>query len=426
MNQLRIGLLGAGTVGRGLIEMLRSQAETLMGRTGTSFQIGAVCDRSYARKSDILAGISAGDDPNVVIDDPSIDVVVELMGGLEPARTLILGALRAGKHVVTANKALLAAHGPEIYRTAAESKREIGFEAAVAGALPVIRSLRTGLVANHFRGLYGILNGTCNFIITQMQSTDMDYDAALALAQKRGFAEADPSFDVDGRDAAQKLAILAGLAFDTNITEEQIRVQGIRQVRRVDLLLADRMGWEIRLLATARKQNDGSLLLRVHPAMIPKEHILSSVTQERNALFVDTSHSGPCLIMGLGAGAHPTAAAVISDLANIAGRNPARPESYVPSGAQNVRVAETGTYRYYMRIQTLDRPGVLAEVARILADRNISIATVHQNEGQEPVDVVILTHSAPETEMVAALEIIDALPVVQLPTVFLRIEDLAF
>ena len=426
MNTQRIGLFGAGTVGRGLIEMLRTQAGTLSARTGTDFSIEAVCDRSFARKADVLAGILSGDDPKLILENPNIDVVVELMGGLEPARTVVLAALRAGKHVVTANKALLAAHGPEIHQAAATAGREVAFEAAVAGALPVIRSLRTGLVANQIRGLYGILNGTCNFIITQMQATEMDYDAALALAQERGFAEADPSFDVDGRDAAQKLAILAGLAFDTTVTEEQIRVQGIRNVRRVDLLLADRMGWEIRLLATARSLEDGSLLLRVHPAMIPKEHILSSVTQERNAVFIDTSHSGPCLIMGLGAGAYPTAAAVISDLASLASRHPDRPESYVPPAGSVARIAQNGSYRYYLRVQTQDRPGVLADVARILADRGISIATVHQNEGREPVDVVILTHHAPETRMVEALKIIDALAVVQLPTVHLRIEDLAF
>ena len=425
MKELRIGLFGAGTVGRGLIEMLRTQAEILTARTGASFRVDSVCDRSFARKKDALAGIQAGDDPAAILEDPKIEVVVELLGGLEPARTIVLRALQAGKHVVTANKALLATHGPEIYRAAAAAGREIAFEAAVAGALPVIRSLRRGLVANEIRGLYGILNGTCNFIITQMQATDLDYDAALKLAQERGFAEADPSFDVDGRDAAQKLAILAGLAFDTTITEEQIGVQGIRHVRRVDLLLADRMGWEIRLLATARRQEDGSLLLRVHPAMIPKEHILSSVTQERNAVFFDTSHSGPSLIMGLGAGPYPTASAVISDLVSLAARDPKRPELYLPSGAM-ARVAQTGAYRNYLRVQTLDRPGVLADVARILADRGISIATVQQNEGREPVDVVILTHRAPEASMAEALKIIDGLPFVQLPTVHLRIEDLAF
>ncbi len=425
MNVVRIGLFGAGTVGRGLIEMLRSQRELLASRTGTSFELVSVCDRSYERKADALAGVRAGSDPALILGDSTIDVVVELMGGLEPAREIVLAALRAGKNVVTANKALLSAHGPEIHRTAAETGREVAFEAAVAGALPVIRTLRRGLVANEIRGLYGILNGTCNFIITRMQSTGMDYDAALKLAQERGFAEADPAFDVDGRDAAQKLAILAGLAFDTVVAEQNILVQGIRNIRRVDLLLADTMGWEVRLLATARRQDDGSLLLRVHPAMIPKAHILSSVTEERNAVFFDTSHAGPCLLMGLGAGAFPTASAVLSDLVALASRRADRPDTY-RMGTQTPTFAETGAYRSYLRVQTLDRPGVLADVARILADRGISIATVHQNEGTEPVDVVILTHHAPESRMMEALRIIDELPVVQQPTVHLRIEDLAF
>lgn len=419
-------MVGAGTVGRGVLEILRQQGELLRARTGHTFEVVAIADRSYQKKAAELAGIAAGDDPAAVYENPQVDVVLELIGGIEPARTIVLESLRRGKPVITANKALLAKHGREIHQTARENQQEVCFEAAVAGALPVIRSLRRGLVANSIHGLYGILNGTCNFIITKMQTDEMDYEAALALAQKRGFAEADPSFDVDGHDAAQKLAILAGLAFDTYVEEAEIPVRGIRNIRQVDLALADRMGWEIRLLATGRVTKEKTLLLRVHPAMIPRSHILSSVTEEKNAVFFDTSHSGPCLFVGLGAGAHPTAAAVVGDLVYLASRDPQHPDAVLPERPSSLPLATAGTYRNYLRIQTLDRPGVLADVARILADRGISIATVHQNEGTEPVDVVIITHHAPEAQMHAALETINALPVVQQPIVHLPIEDLAF
>ena len=424
MKTVKIGIIGAGTVGRGVLDILRRQGDLIAKRAGVAFEVKAVCDRSWEKKKEFLGNAAASADFALIRDDPEIEIVLELIGGREPARTYILESLQNGKSVITANKALLAAAGREIFSAARAAKKEIGFEAAVAGALPVIKSLRRGLIANETRALYGILNGTCNFIITKMQEERMDYSQALRLAQEKGFAEADPSFDVNGNDAAQKLALLAGLAFDVFIEEDKVPAEGIANLRQVDLTLAESMGWVIRLLAVARREDDGSLLLRVHPAMIHKEHILASVVGEKNAVFLDTSNSGPCLIMGLGAGSHPTAAAVISDLVHIARNRDGEPEFwYDTDDAVAPAYADHCSYRYYLRFRTLDQPGVLAAISRVLAEENISIATMHQQEGSEPVDVVLLTHSAPEDRLIRALKKIDELPVIKEPTVHLRIED---
>ena len=422
MKTIHIGLFGAGTVGRGVIEMLRTQAETLEKRGGVRFNVKAVCDRSYRKKAEALKGINASDDPAIVLDDPEIEIVMELIGGIEPAHQYILAALDKGKAAVTANKALLAGHGPEIFARAQEKRVELGFEAAVAGALPVIQTLRRGLVVNDINAFYGILNGTCNFIITKMQDEGMDYADALKLAQDKGFAEADPSFDVGGNDAAQKLAILASLCYDAPVTEADVPTEGITDIRPVDLRLAESMGWVIRLLGVARKEESGELFLRVHPAMIAKNHVLASVVAEKNAIFFDTSHSGPSLLMGNGAGAHPTAAAAISDLIAIARNTSGEPEIWL-AGTERPRFARDYNYRYYLRFQTVDQPGVLADIARELASHNISIATVHQEEGEEPVNMVVLTHTARESDLMNAIKTIDQLERVLEPTIIIRIED---
>ncbi len=423
MREVKIGVLGAGVVGRGLITSLRQQAERLKSRTGIEFKIIAVFDRSYAKKKEILANIPASDDAAIVVDNPEVEIVVELIGGQDTAGSLVNRALENGKSVVTANKALLARSGREIFALAREKGCSIGFEAAVAGALPVIHTLRRGLVVNDVIALYGILNGTCNFIITRMQQDDMDYDAALKLAQERGFAEADPSFDVNGNDAAQKLALLAGLSFDTFIPEEMIHVEGITAIRKVDLEIVKGMNSVVKLLAIARQLPDGSVQLRVHPAIIADSHALANVLEEKNAIYFETSHSGPVFIMGRGAGSLPTAASVISDLVSIA-RNGVEPERWM-GGENIIRISPQNRYRFYLRFQTQDRPGVLAEIARILAAQGISIATVHQQEGMEPVDVVVITHRADESALLQALHEVDHLPIILNPTVYIRImEDL--
>lgn len=420
VKKVKIGLLGAGTVGQSLLEILKTDAAQIERRAGIRFEVGAVFDRSFQKKP-ALIGYKAGNDPGIVLDDPDISIVIELIGGVTTARELMERALASGKTVVSANKALLASSaGPALFALAEKNNARIGFEAAVAGAIPVIRAMRMHYVSGSVRSLHGILNGTCNFIITRMESEGLDYGAALKLAQEKGFAEADPAFDVSGKDAAQKLAILAGLMFDSYVPESALRVEGIESIRAVDLRIARRMGYVIRLLAVARQTERGALL-RVHPAMVPENHILASVKEERNAVFLESSTAGPALLVGKGAGGAPTATAVLSDLidaATASGRSPA----FFQGGP--LEIAPESSYRFYLRMQTRDKPGVLADIARLLADRGISIASFHQEEGPEPVQLVLITHHASETAMKEALEQIDRLDSVVLPSVMIRKEDL--
>ncbi|MCE9596533.1 MAG: homoserine dehydrogenase [Spirochaetia bacterium] len=420
MKEVGIGILGAGNVGRGLIEILKRDGDAIAARTGIRLRVAAVFDRSYKKKEIALHGIPSGDQPAVVLDHPDVSIVVELLGGLTPTEQFIREALSKGRSVVTANKALLASTaGPELSKLASENNVNLGFEAAVAGAIPIIRSLRLHHLAGQVRSIHGILNGTCNFIITRMEDDGLDYAEALKLAQDKGFAEADPTFDVGGQDAAQKLRILAGIAFDAYFSESSIRVEGIEAIRPVDLKIAKRMGWVIRLLAVARRTAD-SILLRVHPAMIHANHILASVKEERNAIFLDSSSTGPGLLVGQGAGSHPTATAVLSDIIELAGATRTSPALFQKNGT---RISPEFAYRYYVRIQTQDQPGVLAEIARVFAIHSISIASFHQEEGPEPVQLVILTHAAPELAMADAVAQINRLPVVMLPSVMIRVED---
>jgi homoserine dehydrogenase len=422
VSELRIGLIGAGTVGRGLIQLLAERGDALEQRTGIAFNLIAVADRSAEKKPFLKdQSFDVTDNPLGLIERSDVDVVVELIGGLEPARELLLAAIRSGKHVVTANKALLANNGPEVFRLAASTGVSVGFEAAVAGALPVIRTLRRQWIGSDFNELFGILNGTCNFIITKMQKDGMSYRDALTIAQEKGFAEADPSFDVSGRDAAQKLAILSTLAFDRCVLEEHIRVEGIADLSPLDHTMALRMGRVIRLLAVARKIGQG-FQLRVHPALISRDHILASVEDENNALFTDDPYSGPTMIVGRGAGGLPTASAVLGDLAAIGRNAGALPEVWF-SGEESPVTVDDSEYRFYLRFTTVDRAGVLARLSRILADREISIATMHQEEGTEPVDVVMVTHVARESNLFSALEEIDSLDLIRAPTVALRLEE---
>ncbi len=421
MKDVNIGILGAGNVGRGLIELISRDGDLIAERTGVRLKVARVMDRSYEKKAEALRGIPASADADAVLSDPSISIVVELLGGLKPAGDYIRAALQAGKSVVSANKALIASpEGPELLKLAEQKNVNFGFEAAVAGAIPVIRTLRTHAVSGEVKSIRGILNGTCNFMITRMEEDGLDYDAALKLAQQRGFAEADPAFDVSGQDAAQKLAILAGIMLDSYVPSDRLRVEGITAIRPVDLKIAQRMGWVIRLLAVARRTPQGDLL-RVHPAMIHRNHMLASVKEETNAVFVDSTTTGPLLLIGKGAGAHPTATAVLSDLIDLGRGGEVRPALF-----QKVEPAVRSdfTYRFYVRVQTQDRPGVLAEIATLLADHNISIASFHQEEGPEPVQLVIVTHEASEEAMVDAMQQIDLLRVVMGSSVMIRIEDM--
>ncbi|MBX7058373.1 MAG: homoserine dehydrogenase [Leptospirales bacterium] len=422
MKPVQIGLCGLGVVGRGVLEILRSEQEFLRPRAGLDLRVRRVFDRSWRRKAPALGEIEATDNPDDVLNDPEIDIVVELMGGIDPARKIVKRAIENGKSVVTANKALLARHGNEIFGLARERKVGFGFEAAVAGGLPVIQNMRRGLIANEVRGICGILNGTCNFILTRMQDDGMDYDAALQQAQQLGFAERDPSFDVDGRDAAQKLAILSALAFDTAIREDAVIIEGIRQLRSIDLEFARSFGRVVRLLAVARQTEDEKLIMRVHPAMIPINHPLAAVRDEKNAVFFDASNSGPTLITGSGAGARPTAAAVISDLVFLSRSRPDSSEIWL-SGLDLPEMHSDFWYRTYLRFQTRDQPGVLAEITRVLAAGEISIASVRQPETEEPVQVVVTTHEAQETRLQEALAHLNQADFMLAPAVMVRLED---
>lgn len=418
VNPVRLGIFGAGTVGRGLIDLIHKNTSALQNRASAGFEIVQIADRSF-RKKDYLKPFSCTDDWNELIENPEIDIFVELIGGIQPARDFILAAIEKGKPVVTANKALLAQDGPAIFERAFEKQTEIGFEAAVAGALPVIRNFRRMWLAGRISELSGILNGTCNFILTRMEE-GMDYEEALSLAQQEGFAEADPSFDVGGRDAAQKLAILGMLAFDGKLTEADVQVEGIENIKKVDIDIAKRMNRVIRLLGTAHRTEKG-VVLGVHPAMIPDTHTLASVRNEYNAVFVDDEYSGKSLVMGKGAGALPTASAVLSDIAYIS-RNPARPEKWL-SESKAIPVVKDTVTRFYIRFRTPDTAGVLASISKILADFDISIASMHQEEGPEPVDVVIVTHEASESRVKSAMERIDQSGVTLDRTVAIRVED---
>ncbi len=422
MKPLGIGILGLGTVGRGLLQILREQATLLRSRSGLEMQVRHVFDRSWQKKLEILGDTPASDNLEEVLRHPDIDVVVELIGGIEPAYDYVREALRRGKHVVTANKALLARHGNELFQLAYEQKLNIGFEAAVAGALPVIRNMRRSFITDNVSTIVGILNGTSNFILTRMMDDDMDYDEALALAQERGFAEADPTFDVGGYDAAQKLAILAALAFDTSISEDAVVVEGIDRIRHIDLDFAAGLRRVVRPLSIAKRDPDGRISLRVHPGMIPGDHPLATIDEERNAVLMETSNSGPSLIMGLGAGARPTAAAVISDLVFLGGCHPEHSQIWL-SGSEPPQLVTEYEYRFYLRFETEDRPGVLAEIAGILAKEDISIAQVHQNEAAEPANIVVVTHSADEAALFRALDTINDLSSVLAPATFIRMKE---
>ena len=422
MKQVRIGLIGAGTVGQGLIQILEKEGDSIAKRTGVQVVVSRVADRSYQKKP-ILASYHPTDSIDDVITDSSVDIVVELIGGVDAASKVVISSLQNGKSVVSANKALIAVRSADIFAAIDEGQKRnpnttIGFEAAVGGALPLVRNMRLIWSAGKIKKMTGILNGTCNYIMTQMQEQGSEYEAALKMAQSLGFAEADPTFDVSGKDAAQKLAILAMLAFDVSVADRDVVTEGIENLHRVDHEIAKKMGRVIRLLAVATRSSDG-LLLRVHPAMVPANHLLADVRNELNALYTEDEYSGPSFIVGSGAGALPTAAAVLSDIVAIGTGSMNR---WV-GDLQPLKSLTKISYRFYFRFRTVDRPGVLAHIAGILAKYSISIASMHQEEGTEPVDVVIVTHRADENDVALAIAEIDKGQMILAKTVIIRMED---
>ncbi len=431
MTEIRIGLLGLGTVGAGVVRILESHRAEMQERTDCRLTLAAIADADLTRKREglDLARLPMVPDAARVLDDPSIQIVIELIGGLEPARTFILRALAAGKHVVTANKALLAHHGTEIFEEARRQRVMLGFEAAVAGGIPLLRAVREGLPANRIASVFGIVNGTCNYILSKMTDEGLDFSVVLKEAQARGYAEADPTLDIEGMDSAHKLQILAMLAFRTSLALKDIYTEGITGVGHEDVTNAGELGYRIKLLAIA-KASDGGLEARVHPTMIPAQSPLAAVSGVYNAVFISGDNVGNLMFYGRGAGQLPTASAVWSDALEIARRVahgiPALPVE-LPSVAKAplpLRPMDEIRSAYYLRVMALDRPGVLAQVAGILGRHDISLVSVLQKgraEG-EAVPVVMMTHEARERDMRAALAAIDRLPVVAARTTMIRVE----
>ncbi|HLC21751.1 MAG TPA: homoserine dehydrogenase [Candidatus Methylomirabilis sp.] len=430
MKTVQIGILGFGTVGSGVVKLIQENGALLERRLGGAIVIRKIADIDIARRRDVdVDPALLTTDAMAVLDDPAIDIVVELIGGRDPALRFCQEALARKKHLVTANKALLATHGLELYRTAATQRVSIGFEASVCGGIPLIRAVREGLVADRVRSITGIVNGTCNYILTTMTESKRPFAEVLAEAQAKGYAEANPSLDVDGIDAAHKLQILATLAFGAYVPFDRVFVEGIRKIDASDIEYARDLGFRIKLLAIA-KQLNGELEARVHPALIPEGHLLASVGGVYNAVYVVGDAVGSLMFYGRGAGQMPTASAVVSDVAQIArGLLQDRTARAVPPpqlSDQEAEIKDMTQVRtcFYLRIMAIDKPGVLSRVAGILGDNNISIASVIQKGRQEQsaVPIVMMTHEAVEGDMQRSLKAIDHLDVVSRETVCLRVE----
>jgi len=431
MKTINIGLVGFGTVGTGVVKLLKGQAPLLQRRLAARLRLKRIADLDLTKPRDVEVDPKIlTTDAREIIEDPAIDIVIELIGGTTAAREVSLAALRSGKHLVTANKALLATHGLELFRAAAEKRVDLGFEATVCGGIPIIRAVREGLVANRIHSIEGIVNGTCNYILTKMTELGAPFAEVLKEAQDQGYAEANPSLDIDGIDAAHKLQILASIAYGGSVDFNAIYVEGIRGIDPDDIQYAKELGYRVKLLAIA-KETDGEIEVRVHPTLIPEDHLLASVGGVFNAVYIVGDATGSLMFYGRGAGQLPTASAVVSDVVEIAQnilyQRPSRP-SHIPAIAGEglkIRPMDEVRTRYYLRVMAVDKPGVLSKVSGILGSHGISIASVIQKgrHARASVPVVMMTHEAVEGAMRRALAEIDALDVVSGRTVCLRVEE---
>jgi homoserine dehydrogenase len=435
MKPMHVGLLGLGTVGSGTVEVLRRNREEIARRAGRDIVVKAASARDLKKQRAVsLEGIELVSDPEAIIARSDIDIVVELIGGDTIARELVLKAIDNGKHVVTANKALLAKHGTEIFLAAQKKGVMVAFEGAVAGGVPIIKAIREGLSANRIEWIAGIINGTCNYILSEMRDKGLPFDMVLAEAQRLGYAEADPAFDIEGVDAAHKLTILSAIAFGIPMQFDKVYTEGIAKLTAIDIKYAEGLGYRIKLLGIARRAPKG-IELRVHPTLIPSRRLIANVEGVMNAVLVKGDAVGPTLFYGRGAGAEPTASAVVADLVDVTRMATADPEHRVPhlafqpdrlSDAPILPMSEVST-AYYLRLRAYDRPGVLADVTRICADLSISIDAIFQKEageGEDQVDVVILTHATQEKNINAAIRRIEALATIPSPVVRIRLEEL--
>ncbi|MBL8258211.1 MAG: homoserine dehydrogenase [Candidatus Competibacteraceae bacterium] len=431
---VKIGILGLGTVGGGVTRVLARNAEEISRRAGREIAITHAAARNLDTTTANTAGIKLTEEGLEVVNDPDVSIVVELMGGCEPARTFVLRALANGKHVVTANKALIALHGNEIFAAARAAGVMVGFEAAVAGGIPIIKAIREGLAGNRLEWVAGIINGTANFILTQMRSKGRDFPEALAEAQKLGYAEANPSFDIEGMDAAHKLTILASITFGIPLQFDKVYIEGIGRVTHDDVAYATKLGYRIKHLGIARRDENG-VQLRVHPTLIPQRQLLANVNGVMNAVLVKGDAVGQSLFYGAGAGAEPTASAVVADIIDVVRTLTADPENRVPhlafqpdalSDLPVLPIDEVET-ACYLRLLAQDRPGVLADVTRILADCGISIEAFVQKEAPptaSEVPVVMLINPVKEKRMNQAIAAIEKLASIRAPVMRIRLEYL--
>ncbi len=435
MIPVKVGLLGLGTVGGGTVQVLRRNADEISRRAGRDIQVTHAVVRDRERARDIpLKGVELTDDPLAVVDNPDIDIVAELIGGIEPARELIFRAIDNGKHVVTANKALIATQGNAIFEAAQDRGVMVAFEAAVAGGIPIIKALRESLSGNRIEWLAGIINGTGNYVLSAMREGGRDFQDVLEEAQSLGYAEADPTFDIDGTDAAHKLTILAAIAFGIPLQYERVHKEGIDRITLNDLVYAEQLGYRIKHLGIAR-QTDRGIELRVHPTLIPQRRLIANVDGVMNAILVQGDAVGPMLFYGAGAGAEPTASAVVADLVDVVRALTSDPENRVPHLAFQANaladipispMADIET-AYYLRMQVVDRPGVLADVTRILGDAGISIEALWQKEApphSSSVPIILLTHEVVERAVDVALRALEELDSVHGNIMRIRVEGL--
>ena len=435
MNPVKVGLLGLGTVGGGTVNVLARNAEEITRRAGRGIRITHAAAREIKNPEALaLDGIEITDDGFKLVDNPDIQIIVELIGGYEPARELVLRAIRNGKHVVTANKALNAKHGNEIFAAAHKAGVMVAFEAAVAGGIPIIKAIREGLAGNRIQWLAGIINGTGNYILTEMRDKGRDFADVLAEAQALGYAEADPTFDVEGIDAAHKLTILASIAFGIPLQFDKVSTEGITRIAREDVAYAEAFGYRIKNLGIARRTAEG-IELRVHPTLIPERRLIANVDGVKNAVLVMSDAVGPTLYYGAGAGAEPTASAVVADLVDVTRTLTTDPTNRVPHLAfqpdaiSNIPILpmEEIETAYYLRMRAADRPGVLADVTRILGDMGISIEAILQKEPapeSREASVIMLTHRIREKQMNEAIRRIEALDAISGTVTRIRLETL--
>ncbi len=435
IEPIRVGLLGLGIVGGGTFKVLARNSDEIARRAGRRIVVTKIGERDVARaRARVGDDVVIEPDAFAVVRDPEIDIVVELIGGDTIARQLVLEAIDNGKHVVTANKALLAKHGNEIFKRARERGVTVAFEAAVAGGIPIIKAIREGLTANHIEWVAGIINGTTNFILSEMRSRGLPFEQVLAEAQRLGYAEADPTFDIEGIDAAHKLTLLASMAFGIPVQFSRAYIEGITQLQAADIRHAEELGYRIKLLGITRRRPDG-IELRVHPTLVPSSRLIANVEGAMNAVLVHGDAVGPTLYYGQGAGEEPTASAVIADLVDVARLLTADPEHRVPHLAfqhdalTDLPILDIGDVRssYYLRLRVLDKPGVMADLARILADHAISINSMIQQpeDGTDAADIIFLTHEALERDVEKAIEKMQSLSTVTSGVIRLRMEQLA-